>query len=114
MQNPTNKVFDPSDFYPGEVRWDSFDVDPGKPLLPQMYEYDQDLMWIHFPNGCDLHVDWSAHPERSSQFVVSLAQVPDGQDWDPFEERRCESLAQLRGAVSELVQIAKKRPPLAR
>jgi hypothetical protein len=105
-------VFTPDDFRPGEIQWDSFDVDPALPLSAQMEPFTQDLIWVKYPNGCELDVAWSAHPGRKSEFVVSLTETLPGQEWEPFEQRRCESIRELRAAVKELVEVATKRPPL--
>lgn len=112
MDGNTQKVFSADDFRPGEVRWNSFDLDPERSLEEQLDDFTQDLVLVEFPNGCVLDIEWSASPTVKGRFAVSLVQVPDDHEWEPFERRECDTLSELRVLVRELVRTAADRPSI--
>lgn len=111
-RNIKNKLFAPSDFSPGEVEWDVFDIDPKLPLLPQMDEFTRDLMLIRFPNACLLDVEWNCNIFEDRRFIVSLVQASSSCEWEPFEQRECRSILELRQCVKDMVETARRRPSI--
>lgn len=111
MLNP-RKVFTGEDFRPGEVVWNGLTVDPDQPLVPQMDEFSEEPIFVRFPNGCSLDVEWRGPETGGSCFVVSLNQTLIGHGWEPFDRRECGSIPELVGVVRQMVQIARERPSL--
>lgn len=107
-------LFDVRSIEPGQVTWDTLPsrIDPGKPLLPQMPKYFETMVVVEFPNGCQLHVEWWPEPMEESEFLVVVSQNGPGEEWNPFVERHVATLEDLRAAVEELADVARKRPPL--
>src|SRR5690349_19696366 len=94
--NSDDRIFAPRDFINGEVRFDSFDIDPNKPLAPQFDGITRDLMVVRFHNGCLLDIEWRAASDTSGRFIVSLVQVPPDASWHPFLQRECHSVLELQ------------------
>jgi len=110
--NSNDRVFVPNDFEGAELVWDALEIDPDGPLDAQLGEFDYSLIWMLFPNGCGVEIEWKTYHEDRSHFLVTLTQVPVGGEWEAIEWRDCYSVAELRAAVRELVTTAKGRPSI--
>src|SRR5829696_3904547 len=101
--NAKNKLFATADFEGGEVVWDIIDVDPDLPVEPQFPMADESLLWVRFPNGCQIDVLWAVYQGERPHFSVLLLQPPAVLEKDVMhyvlDSRDCYSFSDLQAAV---------------
>jgi hypothetical protein len=101
--------FNASDFPDGELGWNAMEAD----FDPLTEEYDRDLMFVRYPNGCVLDLEWrGSFSGRPIGFTISLVQT-DG-EWEPFKQVRCDRLEDLKEVVRCCAREAAERPSIRR
>jgi hypothetical protein len=95
------------DVSPAKIIIDELVLDPNVPLEQQSEDLTEDLFAAGFSNWCVLAIGWFPEFNPLGEFAVHLNQHPEG--WDPFVERRCRSIADLRLIVAEMAEVARNR-----
>jgi hypothetical protein len=99
--------FNVGDFPDGELGYNSMEAN----FDPQTEEFDQDLLYVRYPNGCLLDLDWrGSFSGRPTGFRISLVQS-DG-EWKPFKQVRCDRLSKLREVIQCCAREAASRPSI--
>ena len=113
QRSPAPKVFDDSCFEGGTIHWNHLALDLDRPHAEQL-EWDQDLLWVTWPNHAGLDVDWHVDEEGigGGEFHVTLVYATD---WNPpYAQERPRTLAALREVVERFAARAAAMPSLRR
>jgi len=98
-------IFDDSEFEGGTIHWNNLELDEALPLESQLDYLWEDMIFVSFPSGCAIFVDWLPAFDPHGTFVISLVQNPDR--YQPLHRRRCRSVDILKDTVRQYVKIAK-------
>ncbi|MBD3231045.1 hypothetical protein GF322_00085 [Candidatus Dependentiae bacterium] len=93
-------MFENINFYNDEIIFNDLYKDTIL-FLEEMEIKEKDLLFVKYPSGLVLDVDW-----HNSIFFVSIIQ---NDDWDnQIVKRRCKSLNELKIALKDCIFIIKK------
>ncbi len=90
------------------MHWNTLRLDPLLPLTEQRDYLNDDAIFVSFPSGCALFVDWMPPFDVNGEFVVTRVQNPDA--WRPLWQQRCRSIGQLKSLVRRCVRQARTTP----
>ena len=100
-------TLDESEFLPGKVTYNSFDISFDKPFEQQIFSLNEDLVQVEYENGYLIDIGW--YPECDPKGKIILQLIHDN-DWsNPAKTVSVTTLEALYEAIKQLTyHITKK------
>lgn len=90
-------------FYPGIVKYNSFNIDFDKPLTSQTNELNEDLIQVEYKNNYILDIGWYPEGDEKGRIIVQLIH---NNKWDkPIIKEECFEYETVINVICRIVSF---------
>jgi len=102
-------LIDNNVFYPGKVKYNSFNIDFGKPFIEQSEELNEDLIQVEFDGNYILDISW--YPEGDDKGMI-IIQLIHNNDWgNPIIKESVLEAEALLKSITKVMAVMKRDIP---
>lgn len=92
-------------FYPGVVKYNTYNIDFDKPLSGQREELNEDLIQVEFQGGYILDIGWFPECDEKGNLIIQLI---NNYEWEnPVYKKKAKDLVSLYQCIEYILKTLK-------